>query len=167
MPLNQSNRTRIEQLKSILQIVPAELYSRPLPLLNGSSIGQHFRHIIEFYTCLQQGRMESRLCYDDRKRDLRIEQNQEFALTRCDSFIEFLDSITGDERLTLVADFSDGRTEPCAIETSLNRELAYVMDHAVHHLAIIKIALQDCEIEIGEDVGVAPSTLRNRAVCVQ
>jgi len=49
------------------------------------------------------------------------------------------------------------------------RELAYCMDHATHHLAIIKIALIDGGHDIinKSSLGVAPSTIRYREACVQ
>jgi hypothetical protein len=45
--------------------------------------------------------------------------------------------------------------------------LAYAIDHADHHLAIIKIALNDEGIELDDEIGVASSTIRSRKLCAQ
>ena len=54
--------------------------------------------------------------------------------------------------------------------SSVMREVVYTLDHTVHHLAIIKIAIQVelNHIELDQNMGIAPSTLRNtKKVCVQ
>ena len=49
--------------------------------------------------------------------------------------------------------------------TSVDRELLYCLDHAIHHQALIKIGLKELQIAdlVGDDFGVAYSTLRYRA----
>ena len=48
------------------------------------------------------------------------------------------------------------------IETNIGRELAYNIEHAVHHMAILKIGLAIVapEVKVPEGFGVAVSTLR-------
>ena len=52
-----------------------------------------------------------------------------------------------------------------AFYTSFDRELLYCLDHAIHHQALIKIGLKELQIAdlVGDDFGVAYSTLRYRA----
>ena len=56
-----------------------------------------------------------------------------------------------------------------SISSSVGRELMYAYDHAIHHLAMIKIGMQiDFPmIEISKNLGVAPSTLKYRKQCAQ
>ena len=62
------------QLCSLLTQLSEEQYQAPLDLFNGSSIGQHTRHIIEFYQCLNASfQQEVSVCYEERKRNLAIE----------------------------------------------------------------------------------------------
>jgi uncharacterized damage-inducible protein DinB len=167
MSLEQANRSRLEEIILLLDQIPSQLYAEPQGVLSASTIGQHFRHIIEFYICLHQGHSSSLINYDERKRDLRIETDQNFAKKCCIDFIQFLDECEGDRPLTLLADMSAQNSVPTALPTSFYRELAYVMDHAVHHLAIIKIALSQAQVTVDEHIGVAASTLRFRAECAQ
>ena len=167
MNLKQLNKIRLEEIKSLIEEIPSGLYVEPLEVLNGSTIGQHFRHIIEFYLCLMQSKDKGLVCYDERKRDLRIEEDRQFSMDRCDDFIDFIQTVEGDSPLFLLADLSAGDGVQSKLRTSLERELAYVMDHGVHHLAIIKIALAEMHLNIGADIGVAAATLRYRKQCAQ
>jgi uncharacterized damage-inducible protein DinB len=49
------------------------------------------------------------------------------------------------------------------IKSSYQRELLYNLEHSIHHQAIIKVALRTLRsVEIDENFGVAPSTIRYR-----
>ena len=50
------------------------------------------------------------------------------------------------------------------VESTLERELVYNIEHAVHHMAMIKIGLRQIapEILIDKNFGVAQSTVNNR-----
>ena len=50
------------------------------------------------------------------------------------------------------------------IHSSIGRELMYAYDHAIHHLAMVKIGMNVHypEVSINKDLGVAPSTLKYR-----
>ena len=63
----------LTKMKQHLQELSEDVYKAPCTLLNQTSVGQHFRHIIEFYICLQMGVPNGSVCYDERKRDLLIE----------------------------------------------------------------------------------------------
>jgi hypothetical protein len=46
--------------------------------------------------------------------------------------------------------------------TSYNRELVYNLEHAIHHMAIMKIAVDNAfpQVQMPENFGVAYSTIR-------
>jgi hypothetical protein len=52
-----------------------------------------------------------------------------------------------------------------SMETSVFRELTYNIEHAVHHMAMIKIGLRDVApyVVLPPDFGIAMSTLRHKA----
>lgn len=58
---------------------------------------------------------------------------------------------------------TNGINEAQIIESTIGREVMYAFDHAVHHMAIIKIGLienfPDKTIDV--NLGIAPSTVRN------
>jgi hypothetical protein len=66
-----------------------------------------------------------------------------------------------EDKMLMLATSYDGE-ELLEIPTSFNRELVYLIEHTIHHLAIIKIGLNEAfpTIEIPENFGVAYSTIR-------
>ena len=69
--LQRTNLDVLLQLKDLLKIISPAAYSDPLPLLHGSSVGQHVRHTLEFYQCLFEQAPHGFVDYDARKRDRR------------------------------------------------------------------------------------------------
>jgi hypothetical protein len=152
----------LNQLSTLIHQLDADLYARPLPIFNGSSIGGHTRHIIEFFDCLLVGIPDGVVNYDDRKRDLQIQTNRDYALEvlrRTHASIECFDRPDGPLAL-------DARYGTLLIRnaTSIDRELAYMIEHAIHHFALIRIGVQTeaPEVRIEPDFGVAFSTIEHR-----
>ena len=72
------------QLRSIIHQLSDAEFTEKLELLNGSSIGQHVRHILEFYICLSKGINTGEVNYDKRVRNLNIENNPFYAIRLLD-----------------------------------------------------------------------------------
>jgi hypothetical protein len=164
MTLILYNINKLEDIKGLLQKLPKELYTSPKEILSKATIGQHFRHILEFYICLEKGAKTGTVCYDERERNILIETSKAYAMSCIEKLIPFLASLKVDQSLTLKANYSKNPEEHTTLNTSLFRELAYALDHTVHHLAIIKIALsgEDAKVLMDNNFGVAPSTIRYR-----
>lgn len=131
-------------------------------LLNGSTVGMHFRHVLEFFMLLDE-RMSTSINYDLRRRDSVLENELEAALSQSAHLRERLESgVFRDTSLTLDWQYEEDKV---AIATSLHRELAYNLEHLVHHMALIRIGLQLAkpDLEIPEDFGLANSTRRYRS----
>ena len=62
----------------------------------------------------------------------------------------------------MTASYSLEEYAPVEINTTLYRELQYNVEHAVHHMAIIKIALINNfgDVEIPASFGIAHSTIK-------
>jgi uncharacterized damage-inducible protein DinB len=152
----------IHQITDLLDQLEAHEYRRPLPEYNGSTLGQHFRHILEFFICLKKGLPEGVVDYASRERNLLYEDSPGIAKAALESFAETLERLEPEQNLLFVAEF--GNQERPAYQSTLGRELAFVYDHAIHHLAIIKIGLhcQFPHIQTDRDLGVSPSTIKAR-----
>lgn len=72
------------QLRTIIHQLSDAEFIEKLELLNGSSIGQHVRHILEFYICLSDGIKTGEVDYDKRVRNLSIENNPYYAIRLLD-----------------------------------------------------------------------------------
>jgi len=166
MSCKEGTRTIAQQIRSLLLQLDQASYARPLDIFNGSSIGQHFRHIIDFYDCLVRGVKSGKIDYASRDRHTNIETDPTVALKKFDDLLTQLDQVDELDRLEVKADFSPNAqaTRPI-VASSVGRELMFACDHAIHHLALIKIGLQTTfpELALDPELGVAPSTVRYQA----
>lgn len=153
----------VQQINHVIsQLTPAQ-YHRPLPEFDGSSLGQHFRHILEFFQCLEDGCQSGTVDYAARNRNPVYETNPEIASAAFEAFDYALPKFDLAQPIQVRAEFgADAR--PC-YESTIGRELLFVYDHAIHHLAIIKIGLicHYPDISVDKDLGVSPSTVKARA----
>jgi uncharacterized damage-inducible protein DinB len=131
----------------------------------GTSIGQHYRHVLEHFQCFLEGLEAGEINYDERRRDRRLEIEVKFAsLTTCE-ILQTLQHLT-DQRFA----------QECRATTSLGyasaastfnsnaaRELAYCIGHAVHHYAIIRIVANGIGVSVAGEFGFAASTLKHKA----
>lgn len=153
------------QLSALLKRLPPAVYTKPVSLFHGSTVGQHFRHILEFYTCLLEGCGEGYVDYSSRRRNDAISESPETALQVLESVIDSIAGLNARQELHVVSEFCDDESaaRPTYL-SSIGRELQYAFDHAVHHLAIIRMGMEHHfpEISVETDLGVAPSTLKHR-----
>lgn len=153
------------QMAGLLERLDVDTFTRPLPLFHGSTIGQHFRHILEFYTCLFDGVLSARVDYGSRKRNHALSENPRAALAVVDCIAGAVKQRDEHQWINVESDFSDDVVDNVrrpVYMSSLGRELQYAFDHAIHHLAMIRMALEVYfpEIHVDDDLGVAPSTLK-------
>lgn len=152
------------QLLDMVSVLEADIYPRPLEVLSHASIGQHVRHILEFFQCLVACTGDNHLNYDKRSRNLLIEQQRESSLALMQDLIAAMDQLDLDRRLMLEADYGSSKETYVLVETTVGRELSYNIEHAIHHMALIKIGLiqSGSSYIIPADFGVASSTLQYR-----
>ncbi|OHX68548.1 DinB family protein [Flammeovirga pacifica] len=156
------------QLNDLLSQISDDQFSAPLPLFSGSSIGQHTRHIVEFYQCLILSvKQREKVCYEDRQRSLPLESDRSYASQQLEELQQQL-TIVGDypsEITLLVKDFDDQLvSKDWESASTVTREIHYCNEHTVHHLAIIKVGLKHYfpEVQLNEIFGVAKSTFAYR-----
>jgi hypothetical protein len=154
------------QLSLSLERMGNEQYGYPCKNLLGNTIGQHVRHIIEMFQCLDAGYGSGDVDYEKRKRDVQIETDKNFAIYLLQ---EIISQITRENKslylLTYYDEFSD---LPEKIATNYYREIAYNLEHTIHHMALIRVGLRELgDIPVDDSYGVATSTLKYRKQCVQ
>ncbi len=152
------------QLRDLLKNISTEKYNEKPDILSGASIGQHIRHILEFYLLLVSGSFSGTISYDKRQRDLRIEGDTGFAVQTIDRLLAGIDTLDENLPVQLEADYSTGGNSQNLIHSSVGRELAYCIEHSIHHQALIKAGLIALGFEniTYENFGVAYSTIRYR-----
>lgn len=155
----------LNDLKCYLSVIEPVTYQTPLDLLSGSTIGQHTRHIIEFYNCLlEQYRDDPTpvISYARRRRDYDIESQPDHALQYVQDIVDRMGEL--DEGRPCLLDSSEHGLDNLLVPSTIGRELVYNIEHTIHHLAIVKIALRSAAplIALPDHFGVAPSTIRHR-----
>lgn len=153
------------QMTGLLENISKDVYTRPLPLFHGSSIGQHFRHILEFYTCLFESTLKAQVDYSSRKRNNVLSECPRAALAVLDYIANTVKNLDHHQWLMIESEFSSEvirADKRPSYMSSMGRELQYAFDHAVHHLAIIRMGLEVYfpTIPVDADLGMAPSTLK-------
>lgn len=153
----------LNELTDLLSQLSNEDYSNPCRDLSNATIGEHTRHIIEMFQCLENQYESGIVNYDNRKRDYSIQTNTDFAIECIDIIRNQVEKTNKNLQLQQVVD-----GEELLISSNYNRELLYNLEHCIHHQALIKVALIQSEsIEINENFGVARSTIEYRKQCVQ
>lgn len=141
----------------------AELAERA-GLADDTPLGPHLRHVIEHYEALLTGLDDGLVDYDARPRDRRVERDPALARSRCeqlaDSYAARLSRPWPDTLVVACDAGVDGADRHLAGSTPA-RELLFVASHAVHHYALLRLALAPLGLHLPDGVGKAPSTLRH------
>lgn len=154
----------LHEIKKVLIQLTNDQYTYPSTTLFGATIGQHVRHIIEFYLSIFSGLETGVINYDNRKRNFLIETDSVYAVQIIDLVISQLGFNNPDGVIVLEGNFCAEEGEEMKIQTSFLRELAYCLEHSIHHQALIKVGLLEvnCISYIDETFGLAPATIRHR-----
>lgn len=150
----------IDQIRGLLQQLEASEYQRTLPEYRGSTLGQHFRHMLEFFQCLEASEASGTVDYAARPRNPIFEQipaAADEAFARLGAALLRMDA---GRMVSVLAEL--GASERPAFASSMGRELVFAYDHAIHHLAIIRMGLSAHfpHIRVEEHLGISPSTLK-------
>jgi hypothetical protein len=155
-------KRNLNEIKDFVKVIDEDTFNFPSLYLNRSTIGQHVRHILEFYICLVNSKKPGIINYDLRKRDKRLERSLPHALEGILKIISGIDGLDAPGMILMQSNFGLGTDSNFSFPSSMARELAYCLEHSIHHQALIKVAL--IEMKLGHLVtptfGVAPSTLR-------
>ena len=156
--------TILRQLSDIVHQLEEKDISRPSEALGNATVGQHLRHTLEFFLCLEQGFEQGIVNYDKRAHNEIIETDKLVALSVLSRIEDFIKTPHTDRLLKLEAGYLRDSDECVTVETNYLRELTYNIEHAVHHMAIMKIGIREVApyVLIPNDFGIAVSSLRYR-----
>lgn len=164
MNLRDACSVILTQLADLVTQINEHDFTKPSATLSGSTIGQHIRHTLEFFICFEQGYSGGVINYDKRAHDKLIESDKYIALSSISRIREFISSFTEKPlRLEVGYDLTDD--DFVTIDTTAMRELVYNIEHAVHHMAIMKIGIREIAsyIPLSPDFGIAASTIRYKS----
>ena len=162
MHLTASFHQVFDQLKYLITHVSAAVYAQPVPALSGSTMGEHVRHILEMLQALTDGYPQSSVNYEGRARRRQLEQDPQAAALLADQLLQALP----EENKTLQI-----LSEPAGssnLSSNYFRELAYVLEHTIHHMALLRVCTwHHGGPKLPDSFGVAFSTIKYRERCAQ
>jgi uncharacterized damage-inducible protein DinB len=152
------------QLFDLVHSLTDDDFEKPSKALSNSTIGQHLRHTLEFFICFEQGCRTGVINYDRRDHDKIIETNRHVAADTIRRMIDFVSKLEEDRPLTLEVSYDLDREKFETLQTTTARELVYNIEHAVHHMAIMKIGINEIAsyIKLPAGFGIAASTIRHK-----
>ncbi|AHC14371.1 hypothetical protein [Salinispira pacifica] len=160
--LIDENLGLLKQGREVIASLSAGEYSRPLEGTRAAgTVGKHFRHVLNFYQNLCE-HTEGVLNYDTRIRDPDVENRPESALKLLGDIESMLNEWRnpgGSREQSIVIAIGNGSESMHRMESSLERELKFVLEHSLHHYAIISMVLNSRNIPVPPEFGIAPSTL--------
>lgn len=167
MNLKRACTNILNQLTDIVNQLSEADFIKPSESLSRSTIGQHLRHTLEFFICFQQGYENGLINYDKRAHDKSIETDKYIALSAINRIADFVNQLQ-EKVLRLEVGYDQHKEDFVTVETNATRELVYNIEHAVHHMAIMKIGIREVApyLELPPTFGIAVSTIRYQEVAV-
>ena len=156
----------LEQLRDVITLLPAPAFrAQPAARVSGS-VGEHVRHCLDHVSSLAEAVGGEELSYDHRRRGTTVEKDPTTAVNEIERILRRLDRLTVgslDEPVRLTALLHPEHAS-FAIRSTVARELAFVIQHTIHHFALIAVLLEWQGWHVPHGFGVAPSTARARAI---
>jgi len=166
MELKQSIDAIFNQLSTVLLQLNNDEYSRQSKILFGATIGQHVRHIIELFLCLDKGYNTGIINYENRERNIFLENDRMLALDVLSGVCKSADR--QDRVLLLQSSYSEHTEAILLVPTNYYREIIYNVEHAVHHMALIRVGIHELtDMVVPENFGLATSTIKYQRRCAR
>lgn len=150
------------QLENTVDQIHSDDFIRPSQSLSNATLGQHLRHTLEFFICLEKGFGSGVINYDNREHNKLVESDKFLALATIGRIREFVEKQKSDKPLQLEVGYERHTNITVAVSTNYFRELTYNIEHAIHHMAIMKIGVREVApyVKLADHFGVAVSTVR-------
>ena len=160
-----SNQTLLNDLVDNLLLIASKhlpLYRKSETIAGNASIGHQVRHILDFYTAFINGLKNNVIDYDQRERDVALEENISNAIDKALLTSQQLQHITLETQQSIVVSVStDTNISSMQGKSTLLRELQFIHSHTTHHMAIIAMLLRLNDIQPGNNFGKSPSTVKH------
>ena len=114
-------KQNLEEIKHLILKLSNKEYKYASKLLSEATIGQHIRHILEFYQSIFNDTNAHIINYDTRKRNLEIEINSNVAIQIIDEICENLTRNFVDKQLILEGNFCADEGNTIQINTTFYR----------------------------------------------
>lgn len=147
---------QVKLLHAVISTLPDNHYQQKIPALFHASVGDHTRHIVEILQCAVDGHATGVIDYHNRERNLQLAEDTSLAIASLQNLLQHC------KRENKAVNVIHGETsnQEDQVLSTYHRELLYNVEHTIHHMALIKVALFYLGIlELPEGFGMAYSTI--------
>ncbi len=148
------------QLSRVVGQVDAARYVARGPAGAPGSIGGHVRHCLDHVVALERAFADGVVDYDARRRGTVIEHDRRAALAALEAArrrLYLYDECRRASRVTVRTQV--GADGSCVLaDSTIGRELAFVLSHTIHHCATLNVLLSRLGQSGPPRFGIAPST---------
>jgi uncharacterized damage-inducible protein DinB len=152
-------KAALQSLREVLAQLDADAYQSASSRASGS-VGGHVRHCLDHVGALVSASCGAELTYDSRLRGTPVERDPSVAMAAIDRVCFQLDKLQQRpfERAVRLRFLARPSGPAAELTSTLGREVAFVLQHTIHHCAIVAILLEREGIAVPERFGYAPST---------
>ena len=157
----------LSDLRDVIGLLLVQHYrAQPAARVSGS-VGAHVRHTLDHVAALLSAIDGDELRYDHRKRGTTVEIDPLTGVNEIERLLFRLDRLGHVEHAFLdagvwLSTLLDPRQPAVSVRTTLAREVAFVIQHTVHHCALIAVLLDWQGVRVPHGFGEAPATARAR-----
>lgn len=159
-----AHRHLLDQALTLVAVLDPEDYRAGVPAAQLASPGAHLRHLLDMVGCLLRGLDAGVVDYEARARDAAVETDPaagRAALMHARAALDALADAGVPARLRIHGDTPVGMEgERVHAESTLERELQFLLNHGLHHFALIAAGLRLRGRAVPAEFGMAPSTVR-------
>jgi hypothetical protein len=151
-------RSLIDEIGTTINVInQLDDLSYRLDSPTSSSVGEQFRHNLDFLNTFLNGVELGRIDYNRRERDSRVSTSRSYAIERFERVSQRLKAVSRSTMSQMVS----VRSEVAGsiwLPSSVVREMEFVLSHTIHHHALIAEKLAGQGISTYLALGVSPST---------
>lgn len=157
MMLRNASLEILQQLKTLINDV-GEYYADE-PADGSSSIGRHVRHMLDHFDAIRLATDSGHVNYNSRSRNSIIELEPKAALNQIGRLVQWLKAEELENRaLSIESEVSVNQCQNITVDGNLHREICYVINHTVHHIAYATLIAKQLGLTVDASLGVAPAT---------
>ncbi len=133
--------------------------SRDFPLYSEIGIGRHVRHVVDHLRQFELGLESGVIDYNRRNRACALEFHSETGLKELERLILRVQTLpVADEPVTVISEVCTTRRVDVRLTSTTQRELLFVHQHSVHHLAYAALLARHHGVVHDAGTGIAPAT---------